>query len=192
MRTIRLPSGRYQAQARLCDEVGNKASGTTETLAETALREKADSILNDTGGPTLGKNVTIAEVGLVFLYDKGRTGMVEDSTMEAYEQPVRRVAVPACGDLLLRDFTVRRCNRILADIREMKSLAAARKARSVLSQICQTGIEYDILSFNPVRDARRLALPEKKTPEQLLHVQRLIRGWRKDEGYGPRPNVETL
>jgi integrase len=200
IRTIRLPSGRYQAQARLCDEVGKahqvKASGRTEALAETALREKADSILNDTGGPTLGKNATIAEVGLVFLYDKGRTGMVEDSTMEAYEQSVRRVVVPACGDLLLRDFTVRRCNRILADIRETKSLAAARKARSVLSQICQTGIEYDILSFNPVRDARRLPLPEKKTsvltPEQLLHVQRLIRGWRKDEGYGPRPNVETL
>lgn len=91
---------------------------------------------------------------------------------------------------------MRRCNRILADIREQRSLAAARKARSVLSLICQTGIEYDILAFNPVRDARRLPLPEKKTsvltPEQLLLVQRLIRAWRKDSGYGPRPNVATL
>lgn len=163
IRIIRLPSGRYQAQARLCDEVGKshqvKASGTTEALAETALREKADSIRGDTGGPTLGKNATVAVVGAVFLYDKGRSGMVEDSTMEVYEQAVRCVVVPACGDLLLLDFTARRCNRILADIREKKSLAAARKARSVLSQTCQTGIEYDILLFNPVRDARRLPLP---------------------------------
>lgn len=118
IRIIRLPSGKYQAQARLCDEVGKshqvKASGTTEALAETALREKADSIRGDTGGLTLGKNATVAEVGAVFLYDKGRSGMVEDSTMEAYEQAVRCVVVPACGDLLLRDFTARRCNRILA------------------------------------------------------------------------------
>ncbi|GLU89684.1 tyrosine-type recombinase/integrase [Agromyces sp. NBRC 114283] len=200
VRTITLPSGRIQARARLCDEVGKlhqlKASGTTEALAETALREKADAILNDTGGPTLTKDVTITEVAAVFLYDKGRSGTVEDSTMESYEASVRNVITPTCGDLLLRDFTVRRCNRILADIREQRSLAAARKARSVLSMICQTGIEYDILAFNPVRDARRLPLPEKKTavltPEQLLLVQRLIRTWRKDSRYGPRPNVETL
>ncbi len=200
VQTITLPSGRIQARARLCDEVGKlhqlKASGTTEALAETALWEKADSILNDTGGPTLTKDATITEVAAVFLYDKGRSGTVEDSTMESYEASVRNVITPTCGDLLLRDFTVRRCNRILADIREQRSLAAARKARSVLSLICQTGIEYDILAFNPVRDARRLPLPEKKTavltPEQLLLVQRLIRTWRKDSGYGPRPNVETL
>ncbi len=200
VQTITLPSGRIQARARLCDEVGRlhplKASGTTAALAEAALREKADAILNDTGGPTLTKDATITEVAAVFLYDKGRSGTVEDSTMESYEASVRNIITPTCGDLLLRDFTVRRCNRILADIREQRSLAAARKARSVLSLICQTGIEYDILAFNPVRDARRLPLPEKKTavltPEQLLLVQRLIRTWRKDSGYGPRPNVETL
>lgn len=200
VQVITLPSGRFQARARLCDEVGKlyqlKASGTTAALAETALREKADAVLNDSGGPTLSKDATITEVAAVFLYDKERSGTVEDSTMEAYEASVRNVITPTCGDLLLRDFTVRRCNRILADIREQRSLAAARKARSVLSLICQTGIEYDILAFNPVRDARRLPLPEKKTavltPEQLLLVQRLIRAWRKDTGYGPRPNVETL
>ena len=55
--------------------------------------------------------------------------------MEAYEASVSNVVTPTCGDLLLRDFTVRRCNRILADNREQRSLAAARKARSVLSLI---------------------------------------------------------
>lgn len=200
IQVMELPSGRFQARARLCDEVGKvhqlKASGTTAALAETALREKADAVLNDSGGPRLSKDATITEAAVVFLYDKGRSGTVEDSTLEAYEASVRNVITPTCGDLLLRDFTVRRCNRILADIREQRSLAAARKARSVLSLICQTGIEYDILAFNPVRDARRLPLPEKKTsvltPEQLLLVQRIIRAWRKDSGYGPRPNVTTL
>lgn len=159
IQVITLPNGRFQARARLCDEVGKlhqlKTSGATAALAETALREKADAVLNDSGGPTLSKDATIAEAAAMFLYDKERSGTVEDSTMEAYEASVRKVITPTCGDLLLRDFTVRRCNRILADIREQRSLAAARKARSVLSLICQTGIEYGILAFNPVRVRRK-------------------------------------
>ena len=200
IQTLALPSGRCQARALMADELGNirrvKASGETEDEATRALLAKADVIRNDTGGPTLGRDATIAEACVVFLFDKAHSGTVEDSTMEAYEDSVRYIIVPTCGDLLLRDFTVRRCNRILAEIRESKSLSAARKARSVFSQVCATGIEYDILTANPVRDTRRLPLPEKKTsvltPEQLLVVQRLIRAWRATGGNGPRPNVEAL
>jgi integrase len=197
---VTLPSGRIQARALMVDELGKlrrvKASGDTEDEATRALRTNADLIRNDTGGPTLRSDATIAEACAVFLHDKARSGTVEDSTMETYEASVHNVIVPTCGELLLRDFTVRRCNRILADIRERLSLSAARKARSVLSQVCATGIEYEILTTNPVRDARRLPLPPKKTsvlsPEQLLIVQRLIRGWRATRGSGPRPNVEVL
>lgn len=200
IKVLQLPSGRFQARSRMCDELGElqrlKASGDTQDAAIQQLRAKADAIRNDTGGPSLSKEATISEVGRVFLYDKERSATVEPTTMEAYEQSIRNVIVPVCGDLMLRDFSVRRCNRILADIRENYSLAAARKARSVFSQVCQTGIEYEILTFNPVRDARRLPLPEKKTsvlsPTQLILVQRLIRTWRTDTGYGPRPNVQAL
>lgn len=195
-----LPSGRIQARALFADELGAlhrlKASGDTEDTARSALLARADLAREVSGGPALGPDATIAEACAVFLYDKEHSDTVEDSTMEAYEQSVRQVIAPTCGSLLLRDFTVRRCNRILADIHQQRSLSAARKARSVLSQVCQTGIEYEILTANPVRDARRLPLPEKKTsvltPAQLLVVQGLIRGWRADEGHGPRPNVQAL
>jgi integrase len=104
---------------------------------------------------------------------------------------------PACGNLPLKDLSVLRCNRILQSIREQKSLSAARRARSVLSQVCQTGIEHEVLTANPIRDARRLPLPEKKesvlNPAQVMVVQSLIHDWRKDgDGYGPRPNVAVL
>lgn len=106
VQVMALPSGRFQARARLCDEVGKlhqlKASGTSPALAETALREKVDAVLNDSGEPTLSKDATITEAAVVFLYDKGRSGTVEDSTMEAYEASVRNVITPTCGDLLLR------------------------------------------------------------------------------------------
>lgn len=151
--------------------------------------------LNDSGGPTLSKDATIIEAAAVFLYDKGRSGNRRGLHNGDYEASVRNVIAPTCGDLLLRDFTVRRCNRILADIREQRSLAAARKA-GVLSLICQTGIEYDILAFNPVRDARRLPpAGEDLGPHARAASARAaarFRTWRKDSRYGPRPNVETL
>ncbi|MFV0434852.1 MAG: hypothetical protein ACK5LO_12820 [Leucobacter sp.] len=63
--------------------------------------------------------------------------------------------------------------------------------------MCQTGIEHEVLTANLIRDARRLPLPEKKesvlNPAQVMVVQSLIHGWRKDgDGYGPRPNVAVL
>lgn len=98
---------------------------------------------------------------------------------------------------MLRNLSVLRCNRILQTIREDKSLSSARKAKSLLSQICTTGIEHEVITGNPVRDTRRLPLPEKKesalTPEQLLVVRRLIREWRLNSPHhGPRPDVEVL
>lgn len=196
-----LPSGRIQARALLCDELGVtqriKASGTTADEARSALLARAETIRHTTGGPTLGIDATVAEVCAVFLTDKRQSGSVVESTLDAYEACVRTVIVPTCGELLLRDFTVRRCNRVLTDIKSSMSLSAARKARSVLSQVCATGIEWEILTFNPVRDARRLPLPEKKTsvltPRQLARVQALIRSWRAGaDHHGPRPRVDVL
>jgi hypothetical protein len=102
------------------------------------------------------------------------------------------VIVPECGELLLSDTTVLRINRILQRIREDKSLSAARKARSVLSQICSTGIEHGMFAFNPVRDARPLPLPPKKesvlAPQQLEIIRGLIHSWRiEKDHFGPRP-----
>lgn len=174
---VTLPSGRIQARALMADELGKlrrvKASGDTEDEATRALRTNADLIRNDTGGPTLRSDATIAEACAVFLHDQARSGTVEDSTMETYEASVHNVIVPTCGELLLRDFTVRRCNRILADIRERSSLSAARKARSVLSQVCATGIEYEILTTSgPGRPQAALTAEEDLGPQSRTTADR--------------------
>ncbi len=199
---LALPSGRTQAMVRFCDERGQlqrvRASGDDHRDATAAVLAKVAAVREQTGGPTLGRDATIADACAVWLADKRKAGLNEEQTLETYEASVRYVVIPACGDLPLRDLTVRRCNHILADIRERLSLSSARKARSVLSQVCQTGIEYEVLNGNPVRDARRLPLPPKKTsvltPSQLRLVRDLIRSWRIDEtaGSGPRPAVHVL
>jgi len=201
IRIVVLANGQVQANARMRDEVGVlhrlKTARGTEVEARRALDEQADLIRNADIGASLNAYSTIAQTAAVFLDDKRRSGTVEVSTVETYEFSVSNVIIPECGDLLLTDLTVLRCNRILRHIRETKSLSAARKARSMLSQICMTGIDHGVLTFNPVRDARALPLSLKKesalTPEQLATVQALIRAWRSEGGQaGPRPNARLL
>jgi integrase len=201
IRIVSLANGQIQANARMRDELGAlrrlKVVRATEEDARRALDEQADLIRHGSAGPMLNPYSTIAEAAAAFLDDKRRSDTVEDSTIETYEFSVNNVIIPECGDLLLTDLTALRCNRILQHIRDTKSLSAARKARSMLSQICSTGIEHGVLGFNPVRDARALPLPPKResvlTPEQLETVRELMRSWRAGGGHhGPRPNAGLL
>jgi integrase len=201
IRIVVLANGQAQAHARMRDELGAlcrlKVVRATEEEARRALGEQADEIRHGSAGPTLNAYSTVAEAAAVFLDDKRRSETVEISTIETYEFSVNNVIIPECGDLLLTDLTVLRCNRILQHIRDTKSLSAARKARSMFSQICATGIEHGVLAFNPVRDVRALPVPPKKesvlTAEQLETVRELMRWWRAGGGHhGPRPNAGLL
>lgn len=201
IRIVVLANGQIQAHARMRDEFGTlhrlKGTRASEAEARRALDEQADLLRNGLAGPSLTAYSTIAEAAVVFLDDKRRSGTVEVSTIETYEFSVSNVIIPECGDLLLTDLTVLRCNRILRHIRETKSLSAARKARSMLSQICATGIDHGVLTFNPVRDARPLPLSLRKesalTAEQLATVRALMRAWRSGGDHsGPRPNARLL
>ena len=87
---------------------------------------------------------------------------MEASTVEAYESSVANVVVPACGELLLADMTVLRCNRILQRIRGNESMSPRAQVRSVLSQVCLTGIEHGILDLNRIRDNHVLLLLPKQ------------------------------
>lgn len=196
-----LKSGKVEATARMRDEAGAlcrlKATGLTEASAISELRRQAESVRVGTTGALLGPNSTLAEACSIWLREKERSETVEDSTMEAYEASIKHVIEPMFGELMLTDVSALRVNRMLQQIREEKSLSAARKARSVLSQVCATGIEHGVLQINPVRHARSLPLPEKKesvlSPEQLGTVRDLMRAWRvKNDRGGPRPNARLL
>lgn len=196
-----LASGAVQATAKMRDDMGEphrlKASSATADEALAALEAQAARVRFSAAGPLLRKDATIAEACTVFMHDKTAEGLVVDSTLETYRFCIDNVIVPQCGALRLKDLSVLRCNRIFQAIREEKSLSSARKAKSVLSMVCTTGIEHEVLTVNPVRDTRRLPMPEKKesvlTPEQLIVVRDLMREWRKHSPHrGPRPNVELL
>lgn len=195
------PNGQVQADARMRDESGAlrrlKVVRASEPEARQALEIEADAVRYAGLGARLNARSTVAEACAVFLDEKRRSRTVEVSTVETYEYAIANVLVPECGEMLLTDLTVMRCNRLLNGIRDTKSLSAARKARSILSQVCSTGLDHGVLHFNPVRDARALPLPPKKesvlTVDQLTVVRDLMRNWRTSEAHhGPRPNVALM
>lgn len=195
------PNGQVQADARMRDESGAlrrlKVVRASESEARQALEIEADAVRYAGLGARLNARSTVAEACAVFLDEKRRSRAVEVSTVETYEYAIANVLVPECGEMLLTDLTVMRCNRLLNRIRDTKSLSAARKARSILSQVCSTGLDHGVLHFNPVRDARALPLPPKKesvlTVDQLTVVRDLMRNWRTSEAHhGPRPNVALM
>ena len=195
-----LANGRVQARARFRDDSGEvrrpRGIGANETEAEIALHQQVDAIVNDGVGPSLTVDSTIEEACHVWLAARRARGRIEVSSIEAYEDTVRTVVIPTCGELRIGDLTVLRCDRLLTRLVQKRSVSAARKARNVLSQVCSTAIRQGVLQNNPIRDALPLPTSEKKesylTPKQLSLVRELMQVWRLDKGMGPRPDVSKL
>jgi hypothetical protein len=165
IRTVELPGGRVQANARMRDETGSlrrlKTVGDTEQDAVRALHEQADAIRYGSVGRRLTAHSTLAEACAVFLDDKRRSQTVEASTIEAYESSIAHVVIPECGELLLSDMTVLRINRILQGIREGTSLSAAQGAqRAVAGLPDRDRARHPRLQSRPRRAASAAAAEE--------------------------------
>lgn len=198
----RFANGAIRARARMRDDGGTvhqlRAVGSSEQAALAELRRKALALTTG-GGSGLSPSSTIAEAGdawLRHLETRAESGSLAHSTYVSYETVLRLTLVPRCGAIPLEALTVGRCDRIIQALLVDETLSKARRARSVLSLICGYAVRDDAMPLNPVRDVQRLPLPEKKTsaltPEQIAAIRDLMRAWRQDRGYGPRPDYRAL
>lgn len=197
----RLATG-YRARAQTRDDGGNlhqlRVVADTEEEARALLLRRVET-LSSSAFSGLDSRNTIAEAGAVWLEQiraRAVAGSLSFSTYESYETTLRRLVVPHCGGITLGALTVGRCDRIIQAILLEKSVSAARRARAVLGLICGYAVRDDAIPFNPVRDVRRLPLPEKKTsiltPAQIAGIRELMEHWREDQSDGPRPNHRAL
>ena len=136
-----LAGGRWRARARMRDDTGAlvqvRVDAATADVACAELLAKAAAMT--TTKALISGSSTIAEAAAVWLptvRTKAETGMLSWSTHENYENGVRLVLLPICGDVTLDALTVGRCDRILQHLLAERGVSAARKARSVLSLIC--------------------------------------------------------
>lgn len=202
VQVTQLANGKWRARARMRDDAGElvqlRVDGTTAETARTELLARAHTLTTHTKALVSGSS-TIAEAAVAWpptIRVRAEHGLLSWSTYENYEHAVRLVLVPACGGVTLEALTVGRCDRILQNLLAERGIAAARKARSVLSLICGFAVRDDAIPTNPVRDVSRLPTPSKKTavltPEQIDGIRDLMTRWRQDEGMGPRPNWRAL
>ncbi len=170
--------------------------GATEHEAEVNLRLRVEAVIEEYELGSLTPETTVAEACKAWIAEKRAAGLVEVSTVEAYEDTVKTVIVPTCGELMLADLTVVRCDRIIRRLAGTRSNSAACKARTVLSQMCGHAVRLGAIPLNPFRDVQRLPSSKKKasylTPAQIAIVRQLMRQWRLAPGNGPRPDVAKL
>lgn len=202
VQVTRLANGKWRARARMRADaeelVQLRADGLTEDVGRTELLSRARTLTTHTKALVSGSS-TIAEAAAAWLPTirvRAENGLLSWSTYENYEHAVRLVLVPACGGVTPEALTVGRWDRILQNLLAERGIAAARKARSVLSLICGFAVRDDAIPTNPVRDVSRLPTPSKKTavltPEQIDGIRDVMTRWRQDEGMGPRPNWRAL
>lgn len=195
-----LANGMIRARARVRDDTGAarriSGMGATERDAEVNLRLRVEILIEDYDLGRLTPETTVAQACKAWIAEKHAAGLVEVSTVEAYEDTVKTVIIPICGELMLADLTVVRCDRIIRRLAKTRSISSARKARTVLSQMCGHAIRVGAMPANPFRDVQRLPSSKKKqsylTPDQIAIVRQLMRQWRLGSVNGPRPDVTKL
>jgi hypothetical protein len=167
-----LANGRIRARARIRDISGKlfqiRAFGGTEEKAMVMLRQRADRLLFGIEEPALIPASTIADACALWL-ERVDTSDLAASTKASYEGTIRLVLLPVCGGFPLSTLTVGRCDRIIYSILVNRSVAVARSARSVLSQVCATAVRQDVLAStrcatSPACPGRRRSSPISRLP----------------------------
>ena len=96
-----LANGTIRARARVRDDTGAarriSGMGATEHDAEVNLRLRVEIVIEDYDLGRLTPETTVAVACKAWIAEKRAAGLVEVSTVEAYEDTVRTVIIPSCG-----------------------------------------------------------------------------------------------
>lgn len=191
------PDGRITASARYRDwtDAVRKvtASGTDAAAAERALRSKlASQGWFQPGFSMLSAESTFHELAEYWLRDLRSEARLATGTLQAYENAMRTLVLPALSPVPLRDVGVARCDFLLKQLAK-RSYSRARRARVVLRLALGLAVRHEIIPRNPVDHVSRLGqpprLPNALTPAQVNAVRGAIRHWESGlNRLGPKPD----
>lgn len=147
-----------RARCYIADEFGKRrevsASGPTQTAAKRALYEalghtpERPKVIN---GKT--KLHVFAEIMFAEKRAKVTAGQMSPGSMRAYKGHWNRYIEPALGDIAIEWLTVRVADDYLKTLRETRGYATVKGIRSVLTEICEAAVIYEVIDRNPVKKA---------------------------------------
>lgn len=166
--------GSWEVSCQFRDSDGQtrrvRATGTTAAKARASLSEK----LRDrkvSGGQT--EELT-AESPLSKLIERWietlqakrrsmtgtRSGSLADDTVDGYEKICTLIIEPGLGAVRLRELNTQRADTWLSSLSTRR-----RETRVVLGQICQLGVRWNLLEYNPVRETES---PPRSTSDKRV------------------------
>jgi integrase len=190
-------SGKIEARARYRDWDGTsrlvQATARTERAAERVLKAKLlDRADVDCRSGAVNADSLFRDLGDYWLEDLRTEGRVAQRTLENYEWVLRKVVLPAFGDLALREIGVARCDRFIKTLAK-KSYSRAKQARNVLRSALGLAVRHEVIPRNPVDGTARLHkpphIPDAMTPAEVEAVRFAVGYWELGLSQsGPKPD----
>jgi hypothetical protein len=175
IRVYRLGPKRFRARTQVRDHDGVirdvERTGTSQAGAENLLRvalRDRDRAVRD--GEITGET-SVRALGELWLGEMDRLvrqGKRSPTTAQAYRYRFDRHIRDGIGALRVRELSVSRLDRLVAQVQDHYGVAAAKITRTVLSGMVGLAVRYDALDRNPVRDVGRIE--SEKSSARALSV----------------------
>jgi hypothetical protein len=192
--TVRRTKNGYVASTRFRELTGAyrrvSASAPTATTAENELKAKIASGLPSTAEGDLNGQTKLAVVADVWLDEIEQRQEQAPQTIEVYRDIVRRIILPAVGELRLNELTVGILDRFLK-AEAARGNSRGRSARVVLAQIIDLAVRHDALPRNPVRSTAPLRRSRSEIRSLRSLASNRFRASRPAPGWSARPAVRA-
>lgn len=186
----------YVARTRFRELTGAyrrvSVSAPTATAAENKLKAKIVAGLPSTAEGDLSGQTKLTVVADVWLKEIELRQEHAPQTIEVYRDIVRRIILPAVGELRLSELTVGILDRFVKT-EAARGHSRGRHARVVLAQIIDLAVRHDALPRNPVRATAPVRRSRSEirslTLDELTEIRRIVRSHRTHPGIpGPPPD----
>lgn len=193
---VRRTDSGYVARTRFREPTGAyrrvSVSAPTATTAENKLKAKIAAGLPSTAEGDLSGQTKLTVVADVWLKEIEQRQEHAPQTIEVYRDIVRRIILPAVGELRLGELTVGILDRFVKAEAAI-GYSRGRHARVVLAQILDLAVRHDALPRNPVRSTAPVRRSRSEirslTLDELTEIRRIVRSHRTHPGIpGPPPD----
>lgn len=134
-------------------------------------------------------DTTVAELVDNWLERLHAESRLENTTINEYERVLRKLVLPALGDVALAELTTDGINAVLAGLGAL-STNRQRKAKVVTGSMLDFAVAEGAITVNPVRGSlsvsRSTTTPRTLTRAELATARAAVRAWMTRDRPGPK------
>lgn len=149
-------------------------TGATKTAAENNLKEALTRLGNEIRGAEITKESRFRHAATLWLAELERDeklGTVAHGTVRNYRGWLNNWITPRLGELLLRELSVKGCEKVIEHAQDKKGYETASKVKVVLGLVCGYAVRHGALDTNHVRSSKRLARGEGDEEKEVRALE---------------------